>query len=78
MKAMEETYLTMTEAAARMAISYVTLYRAVESGKVLAIKTPGGRRRIPESEVARYWQEQDYNPNGVENEHQADERNLGQ
>jgi excisionase family DNA binding protein len=58
MKAMEETYLTMTEAAERMKVSYVTLYRAVESGKVRAIKTPGGRRRIPESEVARYWSEQ--------------------
>ncbi len=58
MKAMEETYLTMNEAAKRMKIGYVTLYRAVESGKVLAIKTPGGRRRIPESEVVRYWDEQ--------------------
>ena len=58
MKAMAQTYLTMTEAAKRMKIGYVTLYRAVESGKVQAIKTPGGRRRIPESEVARYWSEQ--------------------
>lgn len=58
MKAMEETYLTMNEAAKRMKIGYVTLYRAVESGKVKAIKTPGGRRRIPESEVDRYWSEQ--------------------
>ncbi len=68
MQAMQETYLTMTEAAERMKISYVTLYRAVESGKVQAIKTPGGRRRIPESEVARYWQEQDYSPNGAESD----------
>lgn len=68
MKAMEQTYLTMTEAAKRMKIGYVTLYRAVESGKVQAIKTPGGRRRIPESEVARYWQEQDYSPNGEESD----------
>jgi len=65
---MQETYLTMTEAAERMKISYVTLYRAVESGRVRAIKTPGGRRRIPESEVDRYWQEQDYSPNGVESD----------
>lgn len=65
MQAMQETYLTMNEAAERMKVSYVTLYRAVESGKVKAIKTPGGRRRIPESEVVRYWQEQGYSPNGV-------------
>jgi len=58
MVTMEQTYLTMTEAAERMKISYMTLYRAVESGKVKAIKTPGGRRRIPESEVDRYWSEQ--------------------
>ena len=68
MKAMEETYLTMTDAATRMKIGYVTLYRAVESGKVRAIKTPGGRRRIPESEVVRYWQEQNYSPDGVESD----------
>lgn len=65
MVTMGQTYLTMTEAAERMKISYMTLYRAVESGKVKAIKTPGGRRRIPESEVGRYWSEQDYSPNGV-------------
>lgn len=68
MKEMQERYLTMTEAAERMGISYVTLYRAVESGKIRAIRTPGRRRRIPESEVARYWQEQDYNPNGVDDD----------
>ena len=33
MQAMQEKYLTMTEAAERMKVSYVTLYRAVESGK---------------------------------------------
>ena len=66
MNDMDENLLTMTEAARRMGISTVTLYRAVEKGKVKAIKTPGGVRRIPESEVTRYWQEQDYSPNGVE------------
>ena len=68
MVTMGTKFLTMTEAAERMGISYMTLYRAVESGKVQAIKTPGGRRRIPESEVVRYWQEQDYSPNGVESD----------
>jgi len=58
MNDMNEKLLTMTEAARRMGISTVTLYRAVEKGKVKAIKTPGGVRRIPESEVDRYWSEQ--------------------
>lgn len=68
MVTMGTKFLTMTEASERMGISYMTLYRAVESGKVQAIKTPGGRRRIPESEVVRYWQEQDYSPNGAESD----------
>ncbi len=68
MNHMRLNLLTMKEAALRIGISRATLYRAIESGKVKAIKTPGGVRRIPESEVARYWQEQDYSPNGVESD----------
>lgn len=68
MKAMEQKYLTMTEAAKRMKIGYVTLYRAVNAGKVQAIKTPGGRRRIPESEVERYWSEQNLHLEGDDGE----------
>ena len=68
MNDMNEKLLTMTEAASRMGISTVTLYRAVEKGRVKAVRTPGGVRRIPESEVDRYWQEQDYSPNGVESD----------
>ena len=64
MNDMNVTLLTMKEAAARMGISTPTLYRAVNTGKVKAIKTPGGVRRIPESEVERYWSEQNLHLEG--------------
>ena len=64
MNDMNVTLLTMKEAAARMGISTPTLYRAVNSGKVQAVRTPGGVRRIPESEVERYWSEQNLHLEG--------------
>lgn len=68
MNHMRLNLLTMKEAASRIGISRATLYRAVENGTVRAIKTPGGVRRIPESEVDRYWLQQNYTLNGVEND----------
>lgn len=68
MNDMNVTLLTMKEAAARMGISTPTLYRAVNTGKVKAIKTPGGVRRIPESEVERYWSEQNLHLEGDDGE----------
>ncbi len=61
-------YLTMNEAASRMGISYMTLYRAIEKGRIKAIKTPGGVRRVPESEVERYWSEQNLHLEGDDGE----------
>jgi len=68
MNDMNVTLLTMKAAAARMGISTPTLYRAVNSGKVKAVRTPGGVRRIPESEVERYWSEQNLHLEGDDGE----------
>ena len=41
------------EAAERLGVHPVTLRRWSESGKIRAVRTPGGHRRFPESEIRR-------------------------
>ncbi len=41
------------EACRLLGVSYVTLRRWIKEGKIRAVQTPGGKYRIPESEVKR-------------------------
>lgn len=50
---MEERLLTLKEACERLGIHPNTLRRWEKEGKIRVIRTPKGRRRIPESEVKR-------------------------
>ena len=50
---MNEKLYTMKEAARILQISLPTIRRAEAAGKLRVIRTPGGRRRIPESEIKR-------------------------
>lgn len=51
---MNEELLTVSEACKLMQIHPSTLRRADKAGAIRVIRTPGGRRRIPRSEVERY------------------------
>jgi excisionase family DNA binding protein len=46
-------YLTMTEACKLLGVHPSTLRRAANAGKIKAVRTPGGRRRFPRSEIER-------------------------
>lgn len=48
-----ETMFALGEAAERLGVHPVTLRRWSESGKIRAVRTPGGHRRFPESEIRR-------------------------
>jgi len=48
-----ERLLRPKEACQRLGISYPTLARWVREGKIRAVRTAGGKYRIPESEVMR-------------------------
>ena len=48
-----ERLLRPKEACQRLGISYPTLARWVREGKIRAVRTAGGKYRIPESEVRR-------------------------
>ncbi len=48
-----ERLLEVAHAAFRMGVCFETIRRWIRSGKVRALKTPGGQWRIPESEVRR-------------------------
>ncbi|MFP3287649.1 MAG: IS607 family transposase [Acidilobus sp.] len=48
-----ERLLRPKEACQRLGISYPTLARWVKEGKIRAVRTAGGKYRIPESEVMR-------------------------
>ena len=48
-----ERLLRPKEACQRLGISYPTLARWVREGRIRAIRTAGGKYRIPESEVRR-------------------------
>jgi len=51
---MNDILLTVTEACKLLQIAPSTLRRADANGTIRVIRTPGGRRRIPMSEVQRY------------------------
>jgi len=48
-----ERLLRPREVCERLGISYTTLYRWIRDGRIRAIRTAGGKYRIPESEVKR-------------------------
>jgi len=48
-----ERLLRPKEVCQRLGISYPTLARWVKEGKIRAVRTAGGKYRIPESEVRR-------------------------
>lgn len=60
---MEKLY-PMREATKILGISLKTLQRWDKLGKVKIVRTPGGRRRVPESEVKRLSGEKEYKPAG--------------
>jgi putative resolvase len=51
---MNDQLLTVTEACKLLQIAPSTLRRADANGTIRVIRTPGGRRRVPMSEVQRY------------------------
>ena len=51
---MNDQPLTVTEACKLLQIAPSTLRRADANGTIRVIRTPGGRRRVPMSEVQRY------------------------
>lgn len=50
---MQDRLVTVTEAIARLQINYQTLKKAFDNGTIHGVRTPGGRRRIYESEIIR-------------------------
>ena len=50
---MKEKLYTVTEACELLQIDPSTLRRADAAGTIRCVRTPGGRRRIPASEIAR-------------------------
>jgi excisionase family DNA binding protein len=50
-------YLTTKEVAEQLRVSQKTVERWIHKGLVSAIKTPGGRWRIPRDEVVKLWLE---------------------
>jgi putative resolvase len=53
MRMIEKEFYTVMEACAILGIHPQTLRRAEKAGKLLCVRTPGGRRRIPASEIVR-------------------------
>ena len=53
----DETWLTLSEAAALLAIHPTTLRRWANSGDIPALVTPGGHRRFAASDLARFARE---------------------
>ena len=49
----KDRLLTVSEAARLLRVSPLTVRRYIYSGKLKAVKTPGGRNRIPLSEIER-------------------------
>ncbi|MEM2835673.1 MAG: helix-turn-helix domain-containing protein [Candidatus Bathyarchaeia archaeon] len=50
---MSEKLLRPREVCERLGVSYSTLRRWIEAGYIKAIRTVGGKHRVPESEVRR-------------------------
>lgn len=63
---MNDKLLTVTEACKLLQIAPSTLRRADANGTIRVIRTPGGRRRIPMSEVQRYLSQQPTDPQEAE------------
>lgn len=57
-----EKLLTVTQACKLLQISPSTLRRADANGTIRVIRTPGGRRRVPMSEVMRYMEQKQTEP----------------
>lgn len=53
---MEERLLTLKEAKKKLGVSTSTIQRWDREGKIKCIRTVGGRRRIPLSEIIRLQQ----------------------
>ena len=53
MRMIEKEFYTVMEACTILGIHPQTLRRAEKAGKLLCVRTPGGRRRIPVSEIIR-------------------------
>jgi len=51
-----EKLYTVREACRILQISHSTLLRADRNGTIRCVRTPGGRRRVPESEIRRLLQ----------------------
>ena len=49
----QEKLFTVKEACRLLQISHSTLVRADRAGTIHCLRTPGGRRRVPASEIAR-------------------------
>ncbi|HWQ18121.1 MAG TPA: IS607 family transposase [Sulfolobales archaeon] len=54
---MSERLLRPKEVCEKLGVSYTTLRRWIESGYIRAIRTVGGKYRVPESEVRRILEE---------------------
>ncbi|MGI6623924.1 MAG: DNA methyltransferase [Limnochordia bacterium] len=54
MEKVVETYLSTSQAAAHLGVSVSTIYRMVDQGVLLPIKTPGGQRRFGVSDLDAY------------------------
>lgn len=50
-------YYTTYEAARKLLVTSATIIKWIKDGKIKAIKTIGGHRRIPASQVDRIWAE---------------------
>jgi len=48
-----EKLYTVTEALKLLQYSYSTFHRAVQAGQIACVYTPGGWRRVPESEIVK-------------------------
>jgi excisionase family DNA binding protein len=53
----EEKLLTMKEAKSMLGVATITIQRWDKAGKIKCVRTVGGRRRIPLSEVKRLIKE---------------------
>lgn len=53
---MAEIYFSLKDAAEQLGVHPVTLRRWAESGKIQVVRTPGGHRRFPSSEIERIRQ----------------------
>jgi excisionase family DNA binding protein len=53
MRNKRKNYLTISEVAQELKVSEITVYRWIKQKKLLYVKLPSGRIRIPSSEIER-------------------------